>query len=181
MRFVKFTTLILTMAFLFLLCSCADGGNDLRIEVSPSDKSLIDLVSRIYDEQQLIEIAKFNGSLNEFNAKFRIECLRENNGTYRASYLGNGSIAVILFDDYGNRLLANIYSTYLLKSDFSGLAKGLLLEEVRRLDPNGEYLFLHTGRNDTPKVSYHYTKDGYLIIIEYDASNTITSMTQEFI
>ena len=67
------------------------------------------------------------------------------------------------------------------KSDFDKLVKGQSLDEVRAIDPNGEYLFLYTGRNDAPKVSSHYTKDGYLITIEYDVSNVITSINEELI
>ncbi len=55
------------------------------------------------------------------------------------------------------------------------------LEEVRAIDPDGEYLFLYTGRNDVPKVSSHYTKDGYLITIEYDESNAVVSVEQELV
>ena len=181
MRFNKSFALISLMILLFLLCSCAKGGNDLKIETSPSDKSLIDLASKIYDEPQLLELAKFNGSIDELNTQYPIECLREDNGTYRVAYLGIGSIAVLLFDNYGNRYWGNIYDTQLLKSDFEVLTKGQLLEEVRKIDPNGEFLFLYTGRNDTPKVSSHYTKDGYLITIEYDSSNNIISINEELI
>lgn len=181
MRFKKSFALISIIILLFLLCSCAKGGSDLKIETSPADKSLIDLASKIYDEPQLSELAKFNGLIDELNAQYPIECLREDNGTYRAAYLGDGSIAVLLFDNYGNRLWGNIYNTQLLKSDFDGLTKDQSLEEVRTIDPNGEYLFLYTGRNDTPKVSSHYTKDGYLITIEYDASNNIISINEELI
>ena len=100
---------------------------------------------------------------------------------YRVSYLGHGSIAVFLFDSSGNKIWGNTYSTQLLKSDFDGLVKGQSLDEVKAIDPNGEYLFLYTGRNDTPKVSSHYTKDGYLITIEYDVSNVIISINEELI
>lgn len=181
MRLIKSFVLISITILLFLLCSCAKGGSDLKIEISPSDKSLIDLASKVYDESQLLELAKFNGSIDELNAQYPIECLREDNGTYRASYLGNGSIVVLLFDNYGNRYWGNIYNTNLLKADFEGLAKGQLLEEVRKIDPNGEFLFLYTGRNDIPKVSSHYTKDGYLITIEYDTSNNIISINEKLI
>lgn len=154
---------------------------DLEIETSPSDKSIIDLASKIYDEPELLELAKFNGSIDELNAQYPIECLREDNSTYRAAYLGNESIAVLLFDNYGNKLLGRVYSIQLLKSDFDSLKEGQSLEEARIIDPNGEYLFLYTGRNDTPKVSSHYTKDGYLITIEYDASNAIISINKNLI
>lgn len=181
MRLKKRFSIIAVILLLFLFFSRAKGVNDLTIEISPSEKSIIDLASVIYDELQLSELAKFNGLMNELNAEYPIECLREDRGIYRVSYLGDGSIAVILFDDSGNKLLANIYSTQLLKSDFDGLVKGQTLEDVRAIDPNGEYLFLYTGRNDTPKASSHYTKDGYLITIKYDALNTIISINEELI
>lgn len=181
MRLKKSFALISTIIMMFLLCSCAKGGSDLKIETSPSDKSLIDLTSKIYDEPQLSELIKFNGLIDELNDQYPIECLREDNGIYRVAYLGDGSIAVLLFDNSGNKFWGNIYNTQLLKSDFEGLTKGKPLEEVRRIDPNGEFLFLYTGRNNTPKVSSHYTKDGYLITIEYDTSNSILSKNEELI
>ena len=119
--------------------------------------------------------------MNEMNAKFPIECLRKKNSIYRVSYLGDGNIAVLLFDDSGNRVSGNIYSTPLLKSNFDNLKKGQLLDEVRVIDPGGEYLFLYTGRNDIPRMSSHYTKDGYLITIEYDASDKIRNINEELI
>jgi len=176
MKFKKNFSLIAVTVLLLLQCSCAKGESAMKIEISTSDKTLIDLATQIYDEHQLMKIIEFKGSLSELNSQYSIECLRVNNGIYRASYLGDGSIAVILFDDSGKKLWGKIYFTQLLKSDFEKLEKGQFLEEVRTIDPKGEYSFLYTGRNDIPKVSSHYTKDGYLIIIEYDALNTITSI-----
>ena len=181
MRLTKYYFLIFTIVMLFVICSCTKGGSGLNIEISPPDKSLVDLASKIYDETELLELMKFNGTLNELNIKYPIDCLREDNGMYRVSYLSDGRIVIFLFDGSGNRVLGSAYSTQLLKSDFDRLVKGQSLDEVRAIDPNGEYLFLYTGRNDTPKVSSHYTKDGYLIIIEYDVSNVITSINEELI
>lgn len=193
MRILKTFSIIIALTLLCMLCSCAKEGSnqmgkisqkegiDQVVETSQSDKSLIELASRIYNESQLSEIVKFNGSISELNTQYPIECLRKNSGTYRVSYLGDTSIAVLLFDESGNKLLGNIYHVNLSKSDFSELLKGQLLEDVRAIDPNGEYLFLFTGRNDTPRVSSHYTKDGYLITVEYDASNRITDIIEELI
>ncbi len=164
-----------------MICSCVKGGSDLNIGISPSDKSLVDLASKIYYETELFYITSFNGSLNELSIKYPIECLRNVNGMYRVSYLGDVSIALLLFDSSGNNIFGNVYSTQLLKSDFNGLVKGQLLDDVRSIDPNGEYLFLYSGRNDTPKLSSHYTKDGYLITIKYDVLNVIISINYELI
>ena len=181
MRLTKYFFLIFLTVMLLMICSCTKGGSDLNIELSPPDKSLVDLASKTYDETELLELMKFDGLLNELNVKYSIECLREDNGMYRVSYLGDESVVIFLFDGSGNKLFGRTYSTQLLKSDFDKLVKGQSLDAVREIDPNGEYLFLYTGRNDTPKVSSHYTKDGYLITIEYDASNVITSINEELI
>ena len=180
-RSKKVFSLIAVIVLMTLICSCSKGGNNLKIETSPSEKSLVDLASEIYDEAQLLQLAKFNGSMNELNTEHPIECLREDNGTYRVSYLGDGSVAVLLFDSSGDKLFGKTYSAQLLKADFDRLVKGQSLDEVRTIDPDGEYLFLYTGRNDTPKVSSHYTKDGYLITIEYDVSNVIISINEKLI
>ena len=50
---------------------------------------------------------------------------------------------------------------------------GRHLSDVQTIDPEGEYLFLYTGRNDVPKVSTHYTTDGFVITITYDKNNVI--------
>lgn len=181
MRSAKFYFPIFITVMLLVICSCTKGRSDLNIEISPPDKSLVDLASKIYEKTELLELMNFSGSLNELNIQYPIECLREDNGMYRVSYLGDESVVVFLFDGFGNKLSGRTYSTQLLKSDFDKLLKGQSLDRVRAIDPNGEYLFLYTGRNDTPKVSSHYTKDGYLITIEYDDSNVITSINEELI
>ena len=66
-------------------------------------------------------------------------------------------------------------------ADFDALEEGQSLESVQGIDPNGKYLFLYTGRNDVPRRSLHFTKEGYLITIEYNDSNVITSKKMELI
>ena len=181
MNLAKFFSVITIAAVLCSLCSCAKGGNDLNAKISPSDKSLIELVSKTYDDLQLLEIAQFNGTINELSIQFPIECLRCHNGKYRASYLGIAKVAILVFDDSGSKILGSIYNTEKLRSDFGELKKGQTLENVQKIDPHGEYLFLYTGRNDTPKISSHYTKDGYLITIQYDDACTIIDIVEELI
>lgn len=181
MRLTKSFFITIIVILLCLFCSCTKGGNDLKARISPSDKSLIELVSKTYDDLHLMEIVQFNGTINELSIQFPIECLRCHNGKYRVSYLGIGKVAILVFDDSGSKILGSIYNAEKLKSDFGELKKGQTLENVQKIDPQGEYLFLYTGRNDTPKISSHYTKDGYLITIQYDDSGTIIDIAEELI
>lgn len=181
MRFLKTHAVITAIILMFILAACSKGGIELNTEISPPDKSLIDLATKTYEDMQLAEIVKFSGNITELNNRFPIDCIRMDDGIYRVSYLGCERIAVILFDASGNKLFGKVYSAQRLMTEFDGIAEGLMLDEVQVVDPDGEYAFLYTGRNDFPKVSLHCTKDGYLITIEYSANNTITSITKHLI
>lgn len=85
---------------------------------------------------------------------------------YQAAYLGNGSIAILTFDRSYNKVFGRIYGASLSKTDFDKLAKGMSLDEVRSIDPYGDYIFLYVERNDFNE-SAHCTKDGYFYAIEY--------------
>lgn len=177
----SFKLCFVTIMLLCLMSACVKEVNDLKISISPSDKALSELASTHYSRSQLMEIIQIDESIDNLNKKYPIECMRETGGNYRVSYLGESCVAVILFDKNGNRMLGNLYDTAQSKSDFSPLEKGSLLGDVQKIDPNGEYLFLYTGRNDIPKTSTHYTVDGYLITIEYDEVNVISGITEELI
>lgn len=172
---------LLFIILLLVLSSCCKGESDITEKICSPDKNITELVSKKYSNSQLFSIAQHEVTMDELNKQYPIECLRKIGNTYRAAYLGNDSVAVIYFDSSKNRIFGKVYSLYLTKADFNELVTGQLLEDVKKIDPQGEYLFLYTGSNDAPKISTHYTKDGYLITVEYDESNTILSVTTSLI
>jgi len=178
MRKVKYLILVIV---LLCSCSCNEREVDLKMKISALDKTLIDLATEVYTEPQLMSIVAFDGSLNELDAKYPIECLRECDEIYRASYLGNESVAVVWFDQFGNKILGRVYLTRHTKADFNALTSLDSLKKVQEIAPEGEYLFLETGRNDIPRVSSHYTTDGYLITIEYDVFGMVMSAKTELL
>ena len=172
---------IVIIVMLLFLCSCGRGENELEVQVSSQDYTVFDLASKIYSSTQLLEIIADNGSIEELNTRYPIECIRENEDTYRVTYPGDDCVAVIIFDKNGNKLLSNIYNVQNMKADFDQIKEGESLDRVKEIDPNGNYLFLYTGRNDFPRKSTHYTEDGYLITIEYDSSNIVLKKQEELI
>lgn len=179
MRVLKSTFLIILL--LCLLCSCAKGGEDLKMQLSPQDKSLGELSTKIYDEAELTTIALFVGSIQELDVNYPIECIRKTPTGYRVSYCGKTNLTSILFDSAGQRIMGSVYKMSKSKASFDILSIGKSLEDVMELDPDGSYLFLYTGRNDIPKQSIHFTVDGYLITIEYDGENLISNIVSELI
>ncbi len=78
------------------------------------------------------------------------------------------------------------YSTFLPgatqpRSAFVSLEPGTSVASVTELDPLGEYTFLYTGRNDVPRVSHHYTTDGYHVAIWYDEDQNLCEVIYDAI
>ena len=208
MKFTKKACIILGIMLFFVLCSCAKGENVLPVKLSPSNKSWVDLVSTIYDESQLTEIEEFQGkTIQDFHSNWPIEYIRveeynydnlegsyleeygireddirENEYGYRVVYRGADCVCVIRFDKEGNHrpVLNDIYKTEVTRSDFGKLTEENFLNDVRAIDPNGDYLFLHTGRL-LPRESHHFTTDGYLITIQYDDRLAIRNISEELL
>lgn len=181
MKHINKFLLITTMLLLCALSSCSRGGSEFKTIISSPDKNITELVSKKYTDSQLSDMIQLKLTANELNKQYPIECLRKVGGSYRASYLGKDSIAIIYFDDNGKQMFGKLYCLYLTRADYNKLAVGQSLEEVQAIDPRGDYQFLYTGGNNTPRTSNHYTKDGYLITIEYDESGTIASITTSLI
>ena len=179
MRILK--KLFVIIVLLCLLCSCAKGDENIKMQLSPQDKSLGELSTKIYDEAELTTIAWFVGSIQELDANYPIECIRKTPTGYRVSYYGKTDLTSILFDTAGQKIIGNVHKMSKSKSSFDVLSIGKSLEDVMELDSDGSYLFLYTGRNDIPKQSTHYTMDGYLITIEYDEGNFISNIKTELI
>lgn len=138
-----------------------------------------------YSDEQLTEIADFAGTESELLARYPTTYIRTLPIKYSESGVVNDQYAVrliyraetkalsMVFDTSGNKLFTRVYDTSLSKQAFDSLSLGHTLADVRAIDPRGEYLFLYTGRNDFPRVSSHYTTDGFIVSITYDKSNVI--------
>lgn len=175
------TTIYVMIIVMCLFCSCVNKTESSQVSVSPLEKNIIDLSTRLYEEAELLEIAEFNGSLQELNDHYPIECLREVNDLYRVSYWGNNHVAVLCFDNSENWLWGKVYSVQRVNADFDNLIKGQSSKEVMTMDPDGEYVLFYVEREDVSLESTHYTKDGYIVTIKYDTARTIISINQELI
>ena len=60
--------------------------------------------------------------------------------------------------------------------EYQALAVNGALSDMLKFDPEGQYLFLFAGRNDLPRVSQHFTSDGYYLVIKYDHDGKIDEM-----
>ena len=153
----------------------------MNYKISPDDKTIIELAATTYDDYQLNEIVTFSGSMDDLNCYYPIECLRKVNNVYRACYLGDGLVAVIVFDNAGNKIIGEIHKMLLSEEALYSLEQCKTLRQIQQIDPNGDYSFLYTGRNDTPRVSSHYSTNGIMLTIEYDNENRAVAFSESLI
>jgi hypothetical protein len=190
---------VLVIFAFFVICAACNSGKEviaepeatiqikekenMTIKVSPDNLTVFELVTTEYDDEQLLKMSEFRGSIIELNNNYPIECLRhiEKGTLYRASYVGDSKVLTFWFNDDGE---IQMIKTSLLsppKAQFDELAIGQSFDDVYQLDPTAEYDFLNTGRTDSPKISSHYSSDGWLIHISYDDQLQITRIISELI
>lgn len=179
---ISITCLMISM---LIMCSChklAPKNRLAEFNESPSGVTISDLCSNIYSDTALKNIAHFSGTITELNLQYPIECIRCIGSTARVSYCGESKVVCLTYNELGE-LMQNGY-IYILdqpKSAFSVVKPGQTIDDVKKIDPNGNFSFLYTGRNDIPKVSSHCTIDGYFIEITYDDCFNISSIVEQLI
>lgn len=174
---MKICKIVFVVVFILLcfFCGCDSAAKEENVSKEQT-RNITEQIARLYSDAELTNIYSFKGSLEELDQKYPVECLRETEETKRAIYLGNHSIVFVYFDLNGNQSSVSKMHELRHTSDaFKKIHIGDTLTDVMEFDPNGEYLFLYTGVQ-LPHASSHFTTDGYLVVISYDSSNTVTSV-----
>lgn len=180
MQYRLLKVLFATIISLFL-CACVDKEDEFDMQFSSTDRPISELVTCEYSNSELEDIVSTATTIQALNARYPVECIRDCGNIVRVSYCGDDAVAVILFDNKGNRIMGRVFTTYRLKDDFETINIGSCLNDVQQIDPDGNYLFLITGRNDIPRESVHCTKDGYLITIKYTYDNAVSELLVEYL
>ncbi|HRV73786.1 MAG TPA: hypothetical protein P5116_07930 [Eubacteriales bacterium] len=146
-------------------------------------KSCIELVTTVTSKDDLLTAFGESYNLLKLDEYYPIQCLRKDGNGYYAVYHTKDTWIV----GYYTLEEAYIYHEELTfakqASDFERITVGMSIDEVLEFSPEteGVYLFLQTGYNGTPKISYHYTEDGYRISIHYGSDLIVTEITAELL
>ena len=180
---------LVVISVLLLLIGCNQTKRDeITIETNEIDQEpQVTLHSGeifVYSDEQLTEIAGLDDTKDALMEQYptaytRTVSIAQNDisntkPAVEVYYRGETKVLQLIFDGIsGSKLSSLFHSTFCSKNEFETLTTGQCLSDVRAIDPNGEYWFLYTGRNDTPRISTHYTLDGFVVSITYDLNNMI--------
>lgn len=180
MKTKKRTVIAILILAVCCVVGCASQKEGENVN-NGQTQNVTELIEHVYSDTELNEIWEFKGSLSELNEKYPIECLRESETVKSAVYLSDHDIVFVYFDRDGNQSArSEKYSLHHTSEEFRTIQIGDTLDDVREFDPEGSYLFLHTGVN-LPRTSTHCTTDGYLVTIAYDEQNIVTSIDIQMI
>lgn len=172
--------LFIIVILILSLCSCGKDKEMQGIKISDINMNMRELITIEYSKEELDVIHELNKNIYDLNTEFPIECVRETKNGFRVTYSESECILELFFDQQGNKTFGKIYNLSRERSSFKEII-GKSVENVKAIDPMGDYTFLYTGRNDIEPISTHYTEDGYLIKIIYDENNIAINVSEELI
>jgi len=182
MKYIKCFVFLFVM--ILLLTSCASKNYDsnivLGVQLSPDNINIAELSTKKYLDVELDSIANFEGTVEDLNRIYPVECFREFMDGYRIVYCGVSKICYLTFDINGVKVFGRVYDCSKTKDDFNDIFLGQSIDSVIATDPKGDYIFLYTG-SEGSRISTHFTIDGYMIKIHYDDSLLVEKIDCELI
>lgn len=155
---------------------------------SVSEENINNLITKEYSNKELRKIDLLDLNLEELDSKYRIECLRkedldESSFPYSVIYKSKNQYLIIYFNENGEKKFSYIskMSKDKDKFDFVKIGETKFIEIYLADFGNGMYDKFDSSMNWSTSTSTHLTKDGYVIIYEYDESNIVQSITIEMI
>ena len=169
---------------ILLLTSCASKNYDsnivLGVQLSPDNINIAELSTKKYLDDELNSIANFEGTVEDLNRIYPVECFREFKDGYRIVYCGENKICYLTVDINGVKRFGRVYALSKAKVDFNDVYLGQSVDSVIAIDPKGDFIFLYTESVGS-RISTHFTIDGYMIKIHYDDSLLVEKIDCELI
>lgn len=188
---VKSYILRLLTSILAITCIFLSGCNrkdEIHVSFKVLDEStnIIDIISEKYSNKDMFEEVQENKyTLDELNKIYPIEFVKKNMNEdelyFDVAYMTSNGYIILHYDEAGNYVFGQDVIAEILLNEFDALNIGDSINDVKKIDEHGMFTFLYTGRVDLPKISYHYTVDGYMVMIHYDSSCVITEIENKLI
>lgn len=139
-------------------------------KLTDSNISCMDIVKNIVPYDRLAGALYNKFALKAFNRRIPVECLKKTNDKYYTVIKTEEGWVIVFFDSKQKLMYSQdvSISANTNKEKMNTLKEGMLLDEVKSIDPDGDYSFTHSNWLDFTQMSYHYLPDGNTYVISYD-------------
>ena len=161
---------IFILGFIYFATSKRDKKEELVYTPGPYSDEQLDLISqKSFSQKQ---------TMDDLENICDVQYVEKDSPEKLAVVTGDSQVLVIHYDEYGNMQSQKMCAISPSSEEFEALSAEDSVNSVMNIDPQADYGFLFTGRNDAPKLSYHITEDGYCIEVSYDSNNNITDIVK---
>ncbi len=149
--------------------------------VSNPETNAFDLIKHIYTNEELEEIDAQASDLTlaELNARYPVECLRQDSSGYYTCYFASSDrLLQLMYDADGLCIgVLNRFSTLYSDDAVDTIRVGESVSEIQERFPDDEtlFLFLSTGSGE-PRVSTFFTRGGYCVTVSYGDDAKVSSI-----
>ncbi len=175
------------VTYIFVL-SCCDKRNETGMfNISDESANIIDVVTENYsDEDMFDKIDTEKYTLDKLNKLYPVEFIKkykraDDSYVDNVAYMTSYGYIILYYDKSGNYEFGKDIITEKSLKEFDVINIGDSVDDVQKFDENGEFLFLYTGCIDVPKISQHYTTDGYMVMVYYDSDYSVTKIENRLI
>ena len=167
--FIKILSGGLIITILGLFTGCVNHDQKVMgIPIIESNVNIFDVLECEYSPDEIQNIMNMRVTLPELNEKYPVKCLKMHNDAYYAYYRSDENLLILLYDREGVKKNYRLCFPDVSCDRLTSITSGTSLTEVQSIDPKAHYTFLYAGDINFPKVSTHYTTDGYMVQITYD-------------
>ncbi len=177
---------IFAVTYIFILSGCDKKNETNMFNILDESVNIIDVVTETYsDEDMFDEIDTEKYTLDELNKLYPVEFIKkykraDDSYVDNVAYMTSYGYIILYYDESGNYVFGNDIIVEKSLKEFDVLNVGDSIDDVQKFDENGEFLFLYTGI-DAPKISQHYTIDGYMVMIHYNSDYSVTEIENRLI
>lgn len=179
-------TIIAILYILSILCSCneaslkEDNLMNTKMQYVEQDYLFIDFDenNNLYSYKEFLE--NFTGELSPIIDKYNLSKYKSIGDMHYTMIKTDEGWILICFGNDINECSYKLvnFSSNISEYDMNKIIKGDTINDVKNIDPNGDYEFQSHSWSEYPQISYHFI-DEYCYMIEYidNVINTIKKFT----
>ena len=175
----RFKIVFIFCVILCLISGCRTSKEDAQtLHFVDEKENCMDIVKQSVSHKILMNAVDEKLSLKDMSKKIPLEFIREIDNNYRSIVKTEQGWVLLFFDSDGTFLriqeLGALNSTS--KDDFLEVTVGMSVYDIQEIDPKGNYNFMYASWSEYPRMSFHYTSDGYEIIVSYNSRYNVINI-----
>lgn len=145
--------------------------------IGENENSLQFVHSQVY-HKTVMAWAHIRPSLSALCQLVELDFIKETQFSYTTLFETEKGYVQFAFSKDGSHILTKhiIFSENVTQEDMDKICPGMSLDEVEKIDPQGQYIFRYMGSNAPPYISEHYLTSGIYYIIVYDENYNVINI-----